>query len=737
MNKSDKTFQFWPGSLELENKPTHLLIAKQIEERLASCHGYLAYHLTNLGRADEDEVPSFILVTREHGIVAIDVLEEQLVTTFFREDVEFWQLDDSRTIQSRSLILQIYEDEIISRLKNDVSLYDRKTRNIRIPIRSAVLFCKNDKESLDAFPCLNDYSVEKLTLLEYIDFVSAPVEDACSEVELDKVVSLLEGTFIYQAKTVYSGDAEPKTFDDFIRLSLKTTFKQDDAQRAISMQLPNGPQRIRGLAGSGKTIVLSLKAAITHKRLNSFKILYLFNTQSLYNQVQTLITKYYSSEAKRAPNFEESIHVLHAWGGRARRGLYSDLCTRYGLMPLDFNAVKGRGDALKLIYGDLLKKIGDRIEPIYDLILIDEAQDFPEEVFEVIYKIAKSVDGKKRIVWAYDEFQSLKDAEIKEPAELFGKDANGNPNIPNEALEGEYIGGIQKDFVLPNCYRTPRPVLMTAHGVALGLYGKVTRMFYNPKDWEAIGYSVTEPNSLFLTAGEKITIERSDRNSKNILEKLLRQYEREPLDLIQCDEYGTWEDELIGLSNKIQKLIAEENVRPEEIVVINLLQGNNKSSMMDIQAALAQNKIYSVIPGYIESADIFKPEGCVTITTPFRAKGNEANIVFVVNSQVVSNDFTLRGRNSFFVAVTRSRGWCYISGYGDGIHELNTEIKAIRRDFPSFIFICPNEESVRSSRKLLSKTDRELNELQRMISTILGDEAMSASVLDALTKAKK
>ncbi|KXS33599.1 MAG: hypothetical protein AWT59_0319 [Candidatus Gallionella acididurans] len=94
MNTEIKTFQFWPGSLELENKPTHLLIAKKIEEQLASCHGYLAYHLTNLGRANEDEVPSFILATREHGVVTIDVLEERLDKIVFREDVEFWQLVD-------------------------------------------------------------------------------------------------------------------------------------------------------------------------------------------------------------------------------------------------------------------------------------------------------------------------------------------------------------------------------------------------------------------------------------------------------------------------------------------------------------------------------------------------------------------------------------------------------------------------------------------------------------------
>jgi hypothetical protein len=69
--------------------------------------------------------------------------------------------------------------------------------------------------------------------------------------------------------------------------------------------------------------------------------------------------------------------------------------------------------------------------------------------------------------------------------------------------------------------------------------------------------------------------------------------------------------------------------------------------------------------------------------------------------------------------------------------ELNAEVKSIRKDFPSFVFTCPDEESVKNSRKLLSKSDRELDELQRTISTILGDDTMSALLLEALTKAKK
>ncbi|WP_308873594.1 hypothetical protein [Thiothrix subterranea] len=104
---------------------------------------------------------------------------------------------------------------------------------------------------------------------------------------------------------------------------------------------------------------------------------------------------------------------------------------------------------------------------------------------------------------------------------------------------------------------------------------------------------------------------------------------------------------------------------------------------------------------------------------------------------MVANDFTLRGRNAFFVAATRSRGWCFVSGNGNGIEKLQREIDSIQRDFPFFEFICPDAETVKSSRNLLRKSDRELDEIQRALSTILGDESLKKYVLDAIKRSDK
>lgn len=714
------TFSFLAGSLALESKPFHFKVVELVRASFGGCHGYLGYKLTTLGRASDDDVPSFLLLTQEHGIVLLDVIEEKVASTIQADGTDFWKLENGNTLPSRTLILEIYEEEVQSRLKNDLSLYDRKTRRAKTPITSALVFCANSRAEVDQLFSDEESGVIGLTIHQLSEWLKDVATDyMCSASELGRLCALLEGTFIYESKSSTIEEQPLKTVNDYIQRSLRTTFKQDDAQRLASLQLPPGPQRIRGLAGTGKTIVLCLKAAISHKRFEDFKILYLFNTQSLYQNVQNLISKYYTMEAKRAPDFEGKVQVLHAWGGRQKPGLYSSLCQKYGLLPLTWQDVRGNKDALAFIYKDLLKKVGSSIEPEYDLVLIDEAQDFPKEVFEVAFKLAKRSGVEKRIIWAYDEFQSLRDTEIKGPSELFGIDKDGAPNLPDSILSGKYAGDIPKDFVLPNCYRTPRPVLMTAHGVAMGLYSeRPTEMFYYAADWQAIGYRVNEPQSLMIEAGNQVEIERPDENSRNLLEGLLKENNQRPLNLVQVKECTGDSDQLEFMAQKIVKLINEDGVAAEEIIVINLKSGASKESMQSVQRVLTQAGVRSVLPGYVESADVFKPKGFVTLTTPFRAKGNEANIVFVINAQRVADDFTLRMRNAFFVAVTRSRGWCYISGFGGSMNKLVAEINGIKENFPKFQFKCPPPEAVQKSKSFLNKSDKELNQIQDLLELI-------------------
>ena len=72
-------------------------------------------------------------------------------------------------------------------------------------------------------------------------------------------------------------------------------------------------QRIRGLAGSGKTIVLALKVAYLHTQNPDWRIGVTFNTRSLKEQFKRFINNFTIEQTGAEPDWE-NIDILNAWG---------------------------------------------------------------------------------------------------------------------------------------------------------------------------------------------------------------------------------------------------------------------------------------------------------------------------------------------------------------------------------------------------------------------------------------
>jgi superfamily I DNA and RNA helicase len=267
---------------------------------------------------------------------------------------------------------------------------------------------------------------------------------------------------------------------------------------------------------------------------------------------------------------------------------------------------------------------------------------------------------------------------------------------------------------------------MVAHGLALGLYSKkgAIERIENKKTWEALGYKVIEPaNRETYNAGDTMEIERPEAFSRNKLETLLKEHKKEEQHLIQVKSFSTLEEEINFIVSKIQQAIETGKVDPTEIIVITLDTRTAKSDLLPIRQALDRLNIDSTMPGIVENASVFKLKGTITLTTPFRAKGNEGNIVFVMNAQKAVSDVLFRARNALFVAVTRARGWCYISGHSSAMNELENEIDAILRDYPRFKFQQPSDEEVKRKRIILSKQgDNEMQKKDEFLDNILQND---------------
>jgi hypothetical protein len=101
-------------------------------------------------------------------------------------------------------------------------------------------------------------------------------------------------------------------------------------------------------------------------------------------------------------------------------------------------------------------------------------------------------------------------------------------------------------------------------------------------------------------------------------------------------------------------------------------------------------------------------EGGVTVSRIHRAKGNEADMVYVVGlDNVAKDESNLQLRNQLFVALTRAKGWVKLSGLGS--YPMYEEMWRVIRSGDTFTFTFrrpPQREiSVTDAGELLKRYD--------------------------------
>lgn len=117
---------------------------------------------------------------------------------------------------------------------------------------------------------------------------------------------------------------------------------------------------------------------------------------------------------------------------------------------------------------------------------------------------------------------------------------------------------------------------------------------------------------------------------------------------------------------EIQVNLNSDELRYDDIVVINPDPLTTRSRVGRIRRQLLELNINSHLAGVDTDTDIFFQSGVpsITFTGIYRAKGNEAGMVYIINAQDCDTVGGNLGciRNRLFTAITRSKAWVRVLG---------------------------------------------------------------------------
>ena len=568
-----------------------------------------------------------------------------------------------------------------------------------------------------------DKYVEEIDLFEFNEeYLNKVIKDKKIKFEIYEIRKINRA--IQKAYNLSSDDDREVSSKDTLGYKLKerNTYigNYDSTQFNMVESDIKTHQRIRGLAGSGKTILMLKKIARTHYMYPKLDLAFIFYTKSLKEDVIKKFKRFYKDYDRfNEPNMQK-VKIYHAWGGKGNKGFYSEICELINCSPLTYGDLKNQADPFDFACKELLMKLDENENNnFFDMIFIDEAQDFSLSFFKLCLKVLKKevAEIKNRIktgflIYAYDELQSLReDVTIPTKNQIFGK------NIECE------------DINLSISYRTPVEILVSAHAIGLGVYRKIENNeeislvnFVDKKTLVDMGY-INENGE--INEGEKVKLKRIEEKKGIEIDKPL--------------SFETENDEYTAVVENILELLENQDVKTQDIMIIDLDQhylqrDYEEFSKIFYEKISEKEKLKNISLNLVDknNPNRVKIENCITYTTIYRAKGNEANLVFVLNCDSISlSSRNSVARNKIFTAMTRAKWKVWL--YGKEMNEYSYEIEKVKESDYKLEFIYPTKEQRKKIKQLGDKEEKDKSNVEE-IAKIINSSGLDKSTIELLLK---
>ena len=394
------------------------------------------------------------------------------------------------------------------------------------------------------------------------------------------------------------------------RRSMHPILSQEQ-QRLSGLDLDGKPRLIRGVAGSGKSVVLSNWVARTAERIGNsldqdYRIWAVYANRSLHKLLQDAIENAWQARQRgglfAARNFPwQNVSLLHA------KDVLEGILPEVGLSMREFQF---NYDVAAEAF--LERSAGQTLEPRCDALFIDEAQDMGPSMLQLLLSLVqqrrRSDPNSRSANIFYDNAQNIYGTGVPKWSD-YGLDMRGRASIMRES------------------FRSTKPIVEFAINVLdhlseteehhelidLGLLHEVMR---GDESWLEVGFNqVDGPRPLFSAS-------------------------------------PSVDQQLKTMGDHLIHLLTAEAVLPNDICILY----NGKYVVNELKRVLAPRLAPFDIELSVQTGQAFqRRSNTILVTTPNSFKGYEAEVVLIpCADQFVGRGFEVLAK-SLYVAMTRAR----------------------------------------------------------------------------------
>ncbi len=409
-----------------------------------------------------------------------------------------------------------------------------------------------------------------------------------------------------------------------------------EQQRLTNLNLDGKPRLVRGVAGSGKSIVLCNWLAKTAQRMGrekNVRIWAVYANRSLHRLLRESVESSWESLWKdqlfEKPSFPwENVSLLHV------KDVLAGMLPSASLSMNDFDFDYDRAAEEFLSRQDSIK-----ILPRCSALFIDEAQDMGPSTLKLLLSVVEQIDendpNSRSAHIFYDNAQNIYGRKTPKWSE-FSLDMRGRSTIMRES------------------FRSTTPIAE----LAVNVLHRLTPTDQREDQNELLGMRL---------------IDKTQRNDEEWLRVRFNQIDG-PKPIFRA--FNNRKDEMAAIAGHLKHLIQKEEISPTDICVIY----NGKSVAQLLEAILKPKMAEIGVELSVQTNRPFeRQENTLVVTTSHSYKGYESEVVVIpCVDQFVTGDGQILA-NNLYVAMTRARSLLAIYSIGGGSgasHKVSSTIAA-------------------------------------------------------------